>query len=57
MGLGIWVVTGHRYLGGYIRDGEAERSWLKEKIQVWTDSVNIPAKVAQKHPQSAYAGL
>ena len=32
-------------------------SWLKEKIQGWTESVNILSRVAQKHPQSAYAGL
>ena len=32
-GLGIRVVTGHRYLGGYILDREAEESWLKEKIK------------------------
>ena len=32
-GLGIRVVTGHRYRGGYIGDGEAERSWLRKKIK------------------------
>ena len=32
-GLGIHVVTGHRYLGGYIRDREAEMSWLEAKIK------------------------
>ena len=40
-GIGIRVVTGHRYLVGYIGDGEAEMSWLKEKIQGWMKSVNI----------------
>ena len=56
-GIGIRVVTGHRYLGGYIGDGEAERSWLKTKIKGWTESMTILAGVARKHPQSAYAGL
>ena len=56
-GLGIRVVTGHRYLGGYILDREAEESWLKEKIKGWTESVAILAGVSQNHPQSAYAGL
>ena len=32
-GLGIRVVTGHRYLGNYIGDGEAERWWLMEKYK------------------------
>ena len=40
-----------------MRDAEAERRWLREKIQGWTESVKILAGVAHKHPQSAYAGL
>ena len=51
------MVTGHRYLGGYIRDKETERSWLKENIKGWTEFVTILSRVAHKHPQSAYAGL
>ena len=56
-GLGIRVVTGHRYLGGYIRDKEVEGRWLVAKIKGWTESVDILAGVSQKHPQSSYAGL
>ena len=56
-GLGIRVVTGHRYLGGYIGDREVEWEWMKEKIQGWTESVKILAGVAEKHPLSAYVGL
>ena len=55
--LGIRVVTGHRYFGGFIGDAAAEREWLKEKVQRWTKSVSVLAGVAHKHPQSAYAGL
>ena len=54
-GLGIKVVTGHRYLGGYIRDKEAEGGWLAEKIKGWKDLVEILSGVSQKHPHSAYA--
>ena len=54
-GLGIKVVTGHRYLGGYIGDKEAEGMWLAENIKEWTELVEILAKVSQKHPKSAYA--
>ena len=32
-GLGIRLVMGHRYLGGYIGDTEAERGWLRDKTQ------------------------
>ena len=51
------MVTGHRYLGGYIGDKEAEGRWLAAKIKGWTEAVEILAGVAQKHPQSAYAVL
>ena len=56
-GLGIKVVTGHRYLGGCIGYKEAEGRWLVEKIKGWADSVEILAGVSCKHPHSAYAGL
>ena len=44
-------------MGGYIGDREATGSWLVAKIKGWMESVAILAGVAQKHPQSAYAGL
>ena len=56
-GLGIRVVTGHRYLGGFIGDIDAEKGWLQDKIRGWTESVKLLVGVAYKHPQSAYAGL
>ena len=31
--LRIKVVTGHRYLGGYIGDKDVEGRWLAEKIK------------------------
>ena len=56
-GFRIKVVTGHRYLEGYIGDKETEWRWLAEKIKGWTESVGILAGVSRKHLQSAYAGL
>ena len=56
-GLGIKVMTGHSYLGGYNGDKEAEGRWLVEKIKGWTESVEILSGVSRKHPQSAYAEL
>ena len=44
-GLGIKVVMGHRYLGGYIGYKEVEGEWLADKIKGWTDSVEILAGV------------
>ena len=56
-GLGIRVVTGHRYLGGFLGDMAAEREWVEKKVQGWKESVRILEGVALKHPKSAYAGL
>ena len=44
-------------MGGFINDAAAEREWLAEKVQGWTESVNVLAGVAHKHLQSVYVGL
>ena len=49
-GMGIQIVTGIRYLGGFVEEREAEESWIQEKIDGWAESDH-------KHPQSAYAGM
>ena len=51
------MVKGQCYLGGYIRDNEAESRWLAEKIMGWEESVEILAGVSCNHPQSSFAGL
>ena len=51
------MVTGNRYLGGFLGNAAAEREWLEEKVQGWKESVAILAGVALKHLKSAYAGL
>ena len=38
-GVGIQVVTGHRYLGGFMGDREAEKRWLAGKITGWAESL------------------
>ena len=50
-------MTGRRYLGGFVGDGAAEKSWMDEKVDVWAESVRTLAGVACKHLQSAYDGL
>ena len=56
-GMGIKVVTGHRYLGGFIGDSKAEKRWLAGKVTGWTELVETLARVSRKHLQSAYTGL
>ena len=56
-GMGIKVVTESRYLGGFIGEGEAEKSWLAGKVTGWTESVETLVGVSLKHRLSAYARL
>ena len=42
-GMGIQVVTGHQYLGGFIGDREAEKRCLADKITGWAESVETLA--------------
>ena len=56
-GMLLKVVTGIRYLGGFIMEGEAEKMWLAGKVAVCVDFVETLAGFSSKHPQSAYAGL
>ena len=56
-GMGIKLVTGSRYLGGFFGDKESEDSYLAEKLQGWKESVKTLSGVSRKHLQSAYAGL
>ena len=56
-GMGIQVLPGHQYIGGFIGDREAEMRWLADNITGWADSVENLAGVSRKHPQCAYAGM
>ena len=56
-GLGIRVVTGHRYMGGFIGDADAERGWLRDKIRGWMESVKKPAVCLRRTAKVAPAGV
>ena len=53
----IQVVTGYRYLWGFIGDREEEERLMSEKITGWAESVETLARVSRKQPQYSYAGL
>ena len=55
--MGIQVVTGSRYLGGFVVEREADARWIQENVEGWTESVRTLSGVSCKHPQSAYVGL
>ena len=56
-GMGIQVVTGRIYLGGFVGERAMEVRWIQQKVEGWAESVRTLAGVALKHLQSAYAGL
>ena len=55
--MGLKVVMGSRYLGGFVGEGKAEKIWLEGKVAGWAESVETLGGVCCKHPQSAYDGL
>ena len=56
-GMGVHVVTGSRYLGGFVGEWETEGQWVQDKVEGWAESVRTLSGVDRKHPQSAYAIL
>jgi hypothetical protein len=51
------VNTGNQYLGGFIGEEDALRSWLKEKTTLWTEAIHKISLATKNFPQSPYAGL
>ena len=54
-GMGINVVTGSRYIGGFIGESISEKSWLAGKVEGWEESIETLMGVSSKHLKSAYA--
>ena len=52
-GMGIKIVTGSQYLGGFVGERETESQWVRTKVEGWAESVRTLSGVARKHPQSA----
>jgi hypothetical protein len=55
--LGFTIVTGTRYLGGFIRSADDQSDWVNSKTTDWSKAVGELSQVAARFPQSAYAGL
>ena len=56
-GLAIQFTRGQRYVGGFIGGEEERDEWLVPQVEKWAESVRTLARIAVKHPQTAYAGL
>ena len=55
--LGIKIVSGHRFLGGFIGEKDEVRGFVLEKVTTWTSGVNKLAEAAEFYPQAAFAAL
>lgn len=55
--LGVQVVTGHRYLGGFIGSNDGLQRFISEKVHKWVNHVKLFADIASTQPQLAYAAF
>ena len=56
-GLVLNFVSGSGYLGAYLGLQAELEAWVKPQVEAWAHGVKELAKIARRHPQSAYAGL
>ena len=56
-GYKINIVTGHRFLGGYVGSEADCQNWVEEKIEIWINSVHAMSKAAELQPQVAFVAF
>lgn len=56
-GLGVQIVSGSRFLGGYIGDKIGTATFVRERVQMWLSCINRFALAAETQPQAAFASL
>lgn len=54
---GIRVVSGGRYLGGFVGDEEERKVFLRGKIHIWDECIRRLAGIAVHQPQASYVAL
>ena len=55
--LGVRVVTGQHFLGGFIGDQESTEEFVRQKVQMWMRRMDKLTKAAESQPQAAHAAL
>ena len=55
--LGIKIVRGSRFLGGYIGDRDGCKTFVRAKVKDWISNIARLAKVSDSQPQAAFAAL
>jgi hypothetical protein len=55
--LGVQVVSGQRFLGGFVGSTTDREEYVKKKVDYWCAAVRKLAQVAASQPQAAFAAL
>ena len=55
--LGVQVVTGHRFLDGFIGSQSEKDEYVMSKVRRWVGHLDVLAEAASTQPQLAYAAL
>ena len=56
-GMGLCVVTGSCYLGGFISEQAVETVWIKNKVQGLTSYLEVMDAVTRQHQKTAHTGM
>ena len=56
-GLGVKIVSGHRFLGGFIGPREEQIAFVKSLVTKWISLIDHLTQVAKEQPQAAYSAL
>ena len=51
------IVSGHRYLGGFIGTADTQSAWVNESVEKWTEAVRSMSAVAEHYPQTTFVGM
>ena len=49
--LGVKVVTGQRFLGGYVGDRESTEEYVQQQVQNWAQHVEKLTNAAKSQPK------
>jgi hypothetical protein len=54
---GVKIVTGQRFLGGFVGSEFDLEIWLNDKVKKWVEDVEKLSRVAKSEPQAAFVAL
>ena len=56
-GTGIQIVTGRKFLGGFIGGKDDTVNWMEKKIESWVRAVHKLSNAAKSQPQAAFVAF